>query len=115
MNNTSSPLKAFKRAPSLGLSKWEPGNLTTNLAETKDTNGAFLLMECTLAPGTEPPPPRSIHHVPESAAVCIVRQARANDPEGLRRLQPINNRRRQQQLWQRPAELPEGDCAQRHP
>jgi quercetin dioxygenase-like cupin family protein len=56
LNNTSSPLKAFKRAPSLGLSKWEHGNLTTNLAETKDTNGAFLLMECALAPGTEPPP-----------------------------------------------------------
>ena len=56
MNNTPALLKAFKRAPSLELSKWEHGNLTTNLAEKKDTNGAFLLMECTLAPGTEPPP-----------------------------------------------------------
>ena len=55
-NHTSSPLTAFKRAPSLGLSQWENGNLTTNLAEKKDTNGAFLLMEATLAPGTEPPP-----------------------------------------------------------
>ena len=35
---------------------WKNGNLTTNLAEKTDTKGAFLLMECTLAPGTEPPP-----------------------------------------------------------
>lgn len=56
MNNTFPELKAFKRAPSLGLSKWENGNLTTNLAEKKDTNGAFFLVEAMLAPGTEPPP-----------------------------------------------------------
>src|SRR5262245_61619987 len=56
ISNTSSPLKAFKRAPSLELSKCENGNLTTNLAEKRDTKGAFLLMEATLAPGTEPPP-----------------------------------------------------------
>ena len=49
-------MKAFKRAPSLGLSQWENGNLTTNLAEKKDTNGAFFLVEAMLAPGTEPPP-----------------------------------------------------------
>jgi mannose-6-phosphate isomerase-like protein (cupin superfamily)/biotin operon repressor len=28
----------------------------TTLAETKDTNGAFLLVQGTLVPGTEPPP-----------------------------------------------------------
>ena len=56
MNHTSSPLTAFKRAPSLGLSQWENGNLTTNLAEKKDTDGAFFLVEAMLAPGTEPPP-----------------------------------------------------------
>src|SRR6516162_5180033 len=56
MNNSSPELKAFKRAPALSLSQWENGNLTTNLAETKDTNGAFLLVEAMLAPGTEPPP-----------------------------------------------------------
>jgi quercetin dioxygenase-like cupin family protein len=56
VNNTSSALQAFKRAPSLGLSQWENGNLTTNLAEKKDTNGAFFLVEAMLAPGTEPPP-----------------------------------------------------------
>ena len=56
MNSTSPKLNAFKRAPALGLSQWENGNLTTNLAETRDTNGAFLLVEAMLAPGTEPPP-----------------------------------------------------------
>jgi quercetin dioxygenase-like cupin family protein len=56
MTNTLPELKAFKRAPSLGLSQWENGNLTTNLAEKKDTNGAFFLVEAMLAPGTEPPP-----------------------------------------------------------
>jgi mannose-6-phosphate isomerase-like protein (cupin superfamily) len=56
LNNTVPELKAFKRAPSLGLSQWENGNLTTNLAEKKDTNGAFFLVEAMLAPGTEPPP-----------------------------------------------------------
>jgi quercetin dioxygenase-like cupin family protein len=56
MNNSLPKLNAFKRAPSLGLSQWESGNLTTNLAEKKDTNGAFLLVEAMLAPGTEPPP-----------------------------------------------------------
>jgi mannose-6-phosphate isomerase-like protein (cupin superfamily) len=56
MNSSSPELRAFKRAPALGLSQWENGNLTTNLAETKDTNGAFLLVEAMLAPGTEPPP-----------------------------------------------------------
>ena len=56
MSNTSLELNAFKRAPALGLSQWENGNLTTNLAEKKDTNGAFLLVEAMLAPGTEPPP-----------------------------------------------------------
>ena len=56
MNNTLPGLKAFKRAPSIGLSQRENGNLTTNLAETRDTNGAFFLVEAMLAPGTEPPP-----------------------------------------------------------
>jgi len=55
-NKTSARLKAFKRAPSLGLSMWHLGSLTTNLAEKKDTNGAFCLVEGTLAPGSEPPP-----------------------------------------------------------
>jgi len=56
MNNTSPQLRAFKRGPSLELSKWYMGMLLTNLAESKDTNGAFFLMEAIAAPGTEPPP-----------------------------------------------------------
>src|SRR6516165_5248406 len=56
VNNTLPELKAFKRAPFLGLSQRENGNLTTKLAERKDTNGAFFLVEAMLAPGTEPPP-----------------------------------------------------------
>jgi quercetin dioxygenase-like cupin family protein len=56
MNKTSPQLKAFKRGPSLELSKWYMGMLLTNLAESKDTNGAFFLMEATARPGTEPPP-----------------------------------------------------------
>jgi quercetin dioxygenase-like cupin family protein len=53
---TSPNLKAFKRGKSLELSKWYMGCLTTNLAESNDTNGAFFLVEVTLAPGNEPPP-----------------------------------------------------------
>src|SRR5262245_16837236 len=56
LKNTTLPLKAFKRAPSLGLSRWYMGILMTNLVERKDSNGGFLLVEATLAPGTEPPP-----------------------------------------------------------
>ena len=56
MNSPSLQLRAYKRAPSLEFSKWYMGNLTTNLAEWKDTNGAFLLVEVTLIPGNEPPP-----------------------------------------------------------
>src|SRR5262245_48173848 len=56
MKHATPPLSAFKRAPSLGLSQWYNGNLTTYLAEKKDTAGDFCLVEATLAPGTEPPP-----------------------------------------------------------
>jgi quercetin dioxygenase-like cupin family protein len=56
VNQTSLNLKAFKRGASLELSKWYMGCLTTNLAESKDTNGAFCLVQVTLAPGNEPPP-----------------------------------------------------------
>lgn len=56
MNYARSPLKAFKHARSLDLSKWYLGILLTNLTETQDTNGAFSLLEATLVPGTEPPP-----------------------------------------------------------
>ena len=41
MKNTSSPLKAFKRATSVELSKWYTGSPTTNLAEKQDTDAAL--------------------------------------------------------------------------
>jgi mannose-6-phosphate isomerase-like protein (cupin superfamily) len=56
MHHTSSPLKAFKRAPSLEFSMWYKGSLTTNLADKNNTNGAFCLVEAILVPGNEPPP-----------------------------------------------------------
>lgn len=56
MKNTVPNLNAFKRTSSLESSEWEMGNLTMNLAESTDTDGAFLLMKVTVAPGTEPPP-----------------------------------------------------------
>ena len=56
MNHSSSMLRTFKRTTSLDLSVWHNGILLTGLAEKKDTNGAFSLLEATMAPGTEPPP-----------------------------------------------------------
>ncbi len=56
MSSVRSHLKAYKRATSLETSRWYMASLTTNLAEKKDTNGAFCLVEATLAPGNEPPP-----------------------------------------------------------
>jgi quercetin dioxygenase-like cupin family protein len=56
VNQPSSHLSAFKRAPSLKLSTWYMGNVLTNLVEKKDSNGAFSLLEAILAPGNEPPP-----------------------------------------------------------
>src|SRR5262249_53732667 len=53
VHHTTSPMSAFKRAPSLELSTWYMGNLTTYLAEQKDTSGTFTLVEGMLAPGTE--------------------------------------------------------------
>jgi hypothetical protein len=41
MKNTSSPLKAFKRATFVELSKWYAGSPTTNLAEKQDTDAAL--------------------------------------------------------------------------
>ena len=38
VNNTLPELKAFKRAPFLGLSQWENGNLTTKLASQIELN-----------------------------------------------------------------------------
>ena len=42
MKNTLPELKAFKRTPSLGLSRWENGNLTTNLGEKRGYQRSLL-------------------------------------------------------------------------
>jgi mannose-6-phosphate isomerase-like protein (cupin superfamily) len=52
----TSTLPAFTRAPSLDISTWYMGILGTNLAESRDTNGAYCLIEALLEPGNEPPP-----------------------------------------------------------
>jgi mannose-6-phosphate isomerase-like protein (cupin superfamily) len=56
MQNTLSPLVAYKRSRSLDSSNWYMGNLLTFLAESKDTGGSFTLLEGLLKPGNEPPP-----------------------------------------------------------
>jgi mannose-6-phosphate isomerase-like protein (cupin superfamily) len=54
--NNAKSLNAYKRGPSLEVSRWYKGNLTTNLAEKDDTNGRFSLIDATIEPGNEPPP-----------------------------------------------------------
>jgi quercetin dioxygenase-like cupin family protein len=54
MSNAST--KAYKRGPSPESSTWYMNSLTTYLAEKKDTDGQFGLMEAVLVPGNEPPP-----------------------------------------------------------
>jgi len=81
MNNSSPELEAFKRSPSLGLSQWENGNLTTNLAEKKDTNGAFLLVEAMLAPGTEPPP--HVHTREDFRSWCFLSLLKHSSSKGV--------------------------------
>src|SRR5215467_10966329 len=55
-NDTSSPLKAFRRTKSLETSTWYMSNLTTYLVEEEDYNGDFSLIEAVMEPGNEPPP-----------------------------------------------------------
>lgn len=50
MNNTLPKLKAFKPTPSLGLPMRHLGSLKASLAEKKENDGAFCLVERTLAP-----------------------------------------------------------------
>jgi mannose-6-phosphate isomerase-like protein (cupin superfamily) len=50
------PLAAYQRAPSLAASVWYMGSLVTLLADSRDTGGAFSLIEISMKPGNEPPP-----------------------------------------------------------
>jgi quercetin dioxygenase-like cupin family protein len=56
MNKELSTPKAFKRAPSVEISTWYKGILSTHLAGEEDTGGAFDLVLSNMRKGTEPPP-----------------------------------------------------------
>ena len=49
-------LKPFKHAPSVAISTWHKGILSTQLATDEDTEGAFDLVLSNMRSGTEPPP-----------------------------------------------------------
>ena len=49
-------LKPFKHAPSIEISTWYKGILSTLLATGEDTGGAFDLVLSNMRSGTEPPP-----------------------------------------------------------
>ena len=49
-------LKPFKHAPSVAISTWHKGILSTQLATDEDTAGAFDLVLSNMRSGTEPPP-----------------------------------------------------------
>jgi quercetin dioxygenase-like cupin family protein len=53
-SSLSSP--PYKRARTLDSSRWYMGSLVTFLAESKDTDGGFALIEYYSKPGNEPPP-----------------------------------------------------------
>jgi mannose-6-phosphate isomerase-like protein (cupin superfamily) len=56
MKNEMLPLKPFKHAPSLEISTWYKGILSSLLATDEDTAGAFDLVFAHMKCGTEPPP-----------------------------------------------------------
>ena len=56
MNNELTSLKPFKHAPTLDISTWYKGILSTLLATDENTGGAFDLVLAKMKSGTEPPP-----------------------------------------------------------
>ena len=56
MNKKLPTPRAFKRSPSLEISTWYKGILSTQLAGEADTAGAFDLAVSKMRKGTEPPP-----------------------------------------------------------
>lgn len=56
MNNKSQSLKPFKHAPSVEISTWYKGILSTLMATDENTGGAFDLVVAHMRSGTEPPP-----------------------------------------------------------
>jgi len=55
MNNVVS-LSAFKHAPTVDISTWYKGILSSQLATDENTDGAFDLVLANMKCGTEPPP-----------------------------------------------------------
>jgi hypothetical protein len=49
-------LKPFKHAPSIEISTWYKGILSTQMATDDETGGAFDLVLSNMRSGTEPPP-----------------------------------------------------------
>jgi mannose-6-phosphate isomerase-like protein (cupin superfamily) len=56
MSNETISLKPLKHAPSIEISTWYKGILSTLLATDDDTGGAFDLVLSNMRSGTEPPP-----------------------------------------------------------
>jgi len=56
MNNELTSVNPFKRAPTLDISTWYKGILSTQLATDESTGGAFDLVLANMKCGTEPPP-----------------------------------------------------------
>jgi mannose-6-phosphate isomerase-like protein (cupin superfamily) len=56
MNNAISTLSPFKHAPTVDISTWYKGILSTQLATDENTGGAFDLVFANMKSGTEPPP-----------------------------------------------------------
>jgi quercetin dioxygenase-like cupin family protein len=55
MNNRSIATKAFKQSPSLEMSTWYKGILSTQLAGAEETGGDFDFVVSNMRKGTEPP------------------------------------------------------------
>jgi quercetin dioxygenase-like cupin family protein len=56
MSNEVTSLKPFKHAPSIDISTWYKGILSTLLATDENTGGAFDFVLSNMRSGTEPPP-----------------------------------------------------------
>jgi len=56
MNNEIATLNPFKHAPTIDISTWYKGILSTLLATDENTGGAFDLVLAHMKCGTEPPP-----------------------------------------------------------
>jgi mannose-6-phosphate isomerase-like protein (cupin superfamily) len=56
MNTASQILEGFKPGPSIEMSTWYKGILTSQLATDQETGGAFDIVMSYMRSGAEPPP-----------------------------------------------------------